>query len=533
MFIEFKDVSFKYYGSDEYVFNQLSFAIEKGSMLAILGHNGSGKSTIAKLMMGLLETTSGDIYIEGEKLTEDNVDVLRKKMGIIFQNPDNQFVGVTVRDDIAFGLENHKIPRKEMIEKIDKYAKLVNMQDFLDENPENLSGGQKQRVAIAGALAMDTDLIIFDESTSMLDPKGTKEIHQMIETLRKTYHKTIISITHNLEEALIADRVIVLNEGKIVLDGTPKEVLKEQTILEASGLKLIDGISLLNRIQDSKLHINKKEEYSKKASYKQLDQVSLNINEKDEFVMIVGHTGSGKSTLVQHMNGLLLATSGRVEVFNINVIRSKKIKLKPVREHVGLVFQFPEYQIFESTVLEDIMFGPKNFGKSKEEAKQLAIQAAHRIGINDEILERSPFTLSGGQMRRVAIAGAMAINPDILILDEPTVGLDPKGKDELMNLLVHMHNETHKTIIMISHDMDIVASYAKRILVMDQGKLIYDGDKEGLFADEEFLRQHNLDLPVISTIAKGLKAKGFIQYDQLPLTKDELYDIIVGGKTNE
>ena len=160
-------------------------------------------------------------------------------MGIIFQNPDNQFVGVTVRDDIAFGLENHKIPRKEMIEKIDKYAKLVNMQDFLDENPENLSGGQKQRVAIAGALAMDTDLIIFDESTSMLDPKGTKEIHQMIETLRKTYHKTIISITHNLEEALIADRVIVLNEGKIVLDGTPKEVLKEQTILEASGLKLI------------------------------------------------------------------------------------------------------------------------------------------------------------------------------------------------------------------------------------------------------------------------------------------------------
>ena len=244
-------------------------------------------------------------------------------------------------------------------------------------------------------------------------------------------------------------------------------------------------------------------------------------------------TGSGKSTLVQHMNGLLLATSGRVEVFNINVIRSKKIKLKPVREHVGLVFQFPEYQIFESTVLEDIMFGPKNFGKSKEEAKQLAIQAAHRIGINDEILERSPFTLSGGQMRRVAIAGAMAINPDILILDEPTVGLDPKGKDELMNLLVHMHNETHKTIIMISHDMDIVASYAKRILVMDQGKLIYDGDKKGLFADEEFLRQHNLDLPVISTIAKGLKAKGFIQYDQLPLTKDELYDIIVGGKTNE
>lgn len=273
--------------------------------------------------------------------------------------------------------------------------------------------------------------------------------------------------------------------------------------------------------------------YSEKASYKQLDNVNLRINEKNEFVMIVGHTGSGKSTLVQHMNGLLLATCGKVEVFNINVIRSKKIKLKPIREHVSLVFQFPEYQIFESTVLEDIMFGPKNFGKSKDEAKELAIKAAHLVGINDDILDRSPFTLSGGQMRRVAIAGAMAIDPDILILDEPTVGLDPKGKDELMNLLVKMHNETHKTIIMISHDMNIVASYAKRILVMDQGKLIYDGNKEELFTDEEFLKAHNLDLPVISTIAKGLKAKGLINYDKLPLTKDELYNIIVGGKTNE
>lgn len=273
--------------------------------------------------------------------------------------------------------------------------------------------------------------------------------------------------------------------------------------------------------------------YSKKASYKQLDNVNLRINEKNEFVMIVGHTGSGKSTLVQHMNGLLLATCGKVEVFNINVIRSKKIKLKPIREHVSLVFQFPEYQIFESTVLEDIMFGPKNFGKSKDEAKELAIKAAHLVGINDDILDRSPFTLSGGQMRRVAIAGAMAIDPDILILDEPIVGLDPKGKDELMNLLVKMHNETHKTIIMISHDMNIVASYAKRILVMDQGKLIYDGNKEELFTDEEFLKAHNLDLPVISTIAKGLKAKGLINYDKLPLTKDELYNIIVGGKTNE
>ena len=218
MKVEFKDVSFKYYSSEENIFEHLSFIIENNGMLAILGHNGSGKSTIAKLIVGLLTPTSGKILIDDEEVNDDTIDRIRQKMGIIFQNPDNQFVGVTVKDDIAFGLENHQIPRKEMIEQIDKYAKLVDMQEYLEYNPENLSGGQKQRVAIAGALAMETELIIFDESTSMLDPKGTKEINQMIYKLKNELNKTIITITHNLEEAVIADRVIVLNNGKIVLD---------------------------------------------------------------------------------------------------------------------------------------------------------------------------------------------------------------------------------------------------------------------------------------------------------------------------
>ena len=248
MKVEFKDVSFKYYSSEEYIFEHLSFIIENNGMLAILGHNGSGKSTIAKLIVGLLTPTSGKILIDDEEVNDDTIDRIRQKMGIIFQNPDNQFVGVTVKDDIAFGLENHQIPRKEMIEQIDKYAKLVDM--HLEYNPENLSGGQKQRVAIAGALAMETELIIFDESTSMLDPKGTKEINQMIYKLKNELNKTIITITHNLEEAVIADRVIVLNNGKIVLDGNPKNVLKEKSVLEASGLKLLDCLDLIDELKN-------------------------------------------------------------------------------------------------------------------------------------------------------------------------------------------------------------------------------------------------------------------------------------------
>lgn len=274
--------------------------------------------------------------------------------------------------------------------------------------------------------------------------------------------------------------------------------------------------------------------YTKKASYKQLDQVSLHIDSEDEFVMILGHTGSGKSTLVQHMNGLLFATGGKVTVFNQNVIKSKKIKLKPIRQHVGLVFQFPEYQIFESTVLKDVMFGPLNFGKSKEEAEKLAKDACHLIGLTDDFLEKSPFNLSGGQMRRVAIAGAIACNPDILILDEPTVGLDPKGKEELMNLLVEIQKQTHKSIIMITHDMNVVARFAKRVIVMNHGKLVYDGDKHQLFENEQLLTKFNLDLPISALLAKELIKKGLLFPTHLPLTKEELLDeIIKGGESNE
>ena len=257
MKIELKDISFSY-EKDVLVLDNLSLTIEEGQMVAILGHNGSGKSTLSKIIMGLLEPKSGEVLVDGVKYEGDEFDKIRDKMGIIFQNPDNQFVGVTVQDDIAFGLENRRVPREEMIERINKYAKVVSMEEYLSTNPENLSGGQKQRVAIAGVLAMETDVIIFDESTSMLDPKGTKEINQMIKMLKEEQNKTIISITHNLEEAVYADRVIVLNGGKIVLDGTPQEVLKEKDTLEASGLKLLDGISIVNELNNSNLN-NKKE----------------------------------------------------------------------------------------------------------------------------------------------------------------------------------------------------------------------------------------------------------------------------------
>ena len=252
MKVRFNNVNFSY-DEESVVLKNFNLTINNGEMVAILGHNGSGKSTIAKIMMGLLEVSSGEIYINDTLVSEETIDQLRLKMGIIFQNPDNQFVGVTVKDDIAFGLENRCMSREQMLQQIDKYIKLLNMEPYLETNPENLSGGQKQRVALAGALAMENELIIFDESTSMLDPLGTKEVIQTIKELKEKQNKTIIVITHNLEEAVFADRVMVINEGKVIISDTPQEVFKNTPLLEACGLVTLEGIEILEEIKKTDL----------------------------------------------------------------------------------------------------------------------------------------------------------------------------------------------------------------------------------------------------------------------------------------
>lgn len=257
MKVRFNNVSFSY-DEESVVLKNFNLSINNGEMVAILGHNGSGKSTIAKIMMGLLEVSSGEIYINDKLLNSDTVEECRNHMSIIFQNPDNQFVGVTVKDDIAFGLENKNLPRDVMEERINKYLRLVSMEEFINQAPEELSGGQKQRVAIAGALAMESELMIFDESTSMLDPKGTKEVNEMIKKIKNEDNKTIIVITHNLEEASYADRIIVLNEGEVVADGTPEDVFKQIDVLEASGLKTMESVSIIHNLKN-KQYKNKKE----------------------------------------------------------------------------------------------------------------------------------------------------------------------------------------------------------------------------------------------------------------------------------
>lgn len=271
--IEIKNLNFSYDQTQDVV-KDVSFVVEKGSYTTLIGHNGSGKSTIAKLIIGLLEKEKGSILIDGEELSLETIEVIRRKIGIVFQNPDNQFIGATVRDDIAFGLENHQVDPSAMDEIIETYAHEVGMSEYLDHEPTRLSGGQKQRVAIAGILSMKPDILILDEATSMLDPEGKEDINKLVKQLHKENNMTILSITHDVEEVLKSDHVIVMYEGRIVKDGTPSEVMKNEEELIRLKLAAPYSIRLANELK--KLGINVKHAWDMEGMVDELCQLLLN-----------------------------------------------------------------------------------------------------------------------------------------------------------------------------------------------------------------------------------------------------------------
>ena len=271
----------------------------------------------------------------------------------------------------------------------------------------------------------------------------------------------------------------------------------------------------------------------KKEIIKALEDINLDISEKGEFIAVVGKTGSGKSTLLKHMNGLQIPTDGSIQIFDYTITKkkNKNPKMKKIRKRVGYVFQFPEYQLFEETVLKDIMFAPINFGFTREEAKEKAISIMKLLNI-EKLADKSPFNISGGQMRRVAIAGILSYDPDIILLDEPTRGLDPKGANDIMELFYKLHVETNKTIIMISHDMDIVYKYANRIIVLNDAKLVYDGDKVKLF-ETDIYKDNHLTKPEVLKLIDYLNEKLHLNISYEHYDLDDLLKYLEGGDINE
>ena len=537
---------------------EVNLDIEPGQFIAILGHNGSGKSTLAKHMNAILVPSGGTMWVDGKDTKEEeNLWDVRQTAGMVFQNPDNQIIGTVVEEDVGCGPENLGVPTEEIWQRVEKSLSAVGMIEYRHHSPNKLSGGQKQRVAIAGVVAMCPKCIVLDEPTAMLDPNGRKEVLRTVEELRKREHVTVILITHYMEEVIGADRVIVMDQGHVVMDGTTREIFSQVELLKkyrldvpqvtmlAHGLKqrgldIKEGILTTNELIEAlekagdwrqnqkKTYVGhaetvvKKEKkenpilklehieyvYSSGTAYEKraLKDINLDIYE-GEFVGVIGHTGSGKSTMIQHLNGLMKATSGAL-YYNGENIYDEKYNLRQLRNNVGLVFQYPEHQLFEIDVLTDVCFGPKNQELTEEECKKRAIEALELVGLSEKYYDTSPFDLSGGQKRRVAIAGVLAMRPKVLVLDEPTAGLDPKGRDEILDQIAYLQKERNLTVILVSHSMEDIAKYVDRIVVMNKGRKMYDGEPKEVFAHYKELEKVGLAAPQVTYIMHALSEKG-------------------------
>ncbi|MCR4744942.1 MAG: energy-coupling factor transporter ATPase [Lachnospiraceae bacterium] len=571
-----KDLAFEYIRRDEEgnvegitrAIDGVTLNIKAGEFVAVLGGNGSGKSTFAKHINALLYPTEGNVYVDGkDTAAAENTWDIRQTAGMIFQNPDNQIIGNIVEEDVGFGPENMGVPTDEIWQRVEEALQVVGMKKYAKHSPNKLSGGQKQRVAIAGVVAMHPKCIIMDEPTAMLDPEGRYEVIRAARALNSVEKVTVILITHYMEEVINASRVVVMDHGKVVMMGTPREIfsnvdqLRELRLdvpqvttlgwyLRKDGLPIKKGILSVKELSDALLEIkksnftlpdsalmnarkelleenNRRENRSRAEdkpllildhiSYvysagsneeiKALDDVSFTIK-KGEFIGLIGHTGSGKSTLVQHLNGLNKATSGTV-YFKGEDIYEKGYDMRKLRSKVGLVFQYPEHQLFEETVFKDVCFGPLNMGLSKKDAELAAFDALRAVRFPEEYFYSSPFELSGGQKRRIAIAGVIAMKPEILVLDEPTAGLDPKGRDEILGLIKDLHEKQNITVVLVSHSMEDVANYAERIVAVDNGKIIMDGSPREVFKHYKELEKVGLAAPQVTYIMNELKDKGF------------------------
>ena len=610
--IECRGVSFSYDGAVP-ALDGVDLNIEDGEFFCILGGNGSGKSTFAKHLNALLQPDAGTVCVNGMDASDPElVYDIRSTAGMVFQNPDDQLVATLVEDDVAFGPENLGVESAQIAQRVREALKAVGLVGFERHETHALSGGQKQRVALAGVLAMEPRVLILDEASSMLDPRGHKGLMKACHALHDR-GMTIVMITHFMEEASEADRVAVFRAGRVAMLGTPEEILTRadelaqlnldmpascclgmelrakgvpvhaqvrevdmvaeiaQTYAERSGAgtvgqspapqsEIVGGtvsasneddvpepvIELSHVSYSYSLSARERRRWRKRSavadkSNKQalwgndpsspwaLRDVSLTVR-RGEFLGLAGHTGSGKSTLVQHLNGLIRPQEGSVRALGLDL--SNKKDAAAVKAKVGVVFQYPERQLFAETVAQDVAFGPHNLGLSQAEVARRVETSLSRVGLDlSTVGDKSPFELSGGQQRRVAFAGVLAMEPEVLVLDEPMAGLDPAARRDFLELIDRLHRDG-LTVVMVSHSMDDLANCCDRIVVMNEGAVFAEGTPEQVFAHADELKSIGLGVPAAQRMALALAEAG------VPLRRgglytveslaDELADLLIG-----
>lgn len=471
-----RNICFSYDDGKTWTLNNLSLTINPGERVAIVGLNGSGKSTLAKIIAGLTAPDSGYVTLCGEKVFENTTACAesyknaRKYIGALFQSPEDQIITTITEEDVAFGLENLQFPQKAMYKRISEALKTVHMEDKRYADPSTMSGGQQQRVALASAIAMNSKLLVLDEPTSMLDSFARKDVDALFDNLHKN-GTTIVQITHNFEECKRANRILLLENGIL------KEVSFNGLKTYFSNIELANNhvtkISENKNLTDSRFKENKSDlaveisgltvKYDK-TSPAVIDDYSLTVK-SGEIVAIMGENGCGKSTLAKTMCGLLKANSGNITVHGISVRgKTSRIIRQKLHQTIGYVMQLPEQQLFADTVRNDVAYGPKNFGLKDSALKERVDETLRLLNL-ENLAEKSPFALSGGQQRLVAIAGVLACKPRVLVLDEPTAGLDFEAALRIRKILGMLHNQG-VTIILITHNLQEAENLGARLVTL-------------------------------------------------------------------
>ena len=537
--IRLDHVSFSYAGHAEPALRDISLRMRRGEMVVVMGATGAGKTTLAKCLNRTVPafqsgTLTGDVAILGTLLRDETVGDLAGVVGLVSQDFEAQLFATNVVQEIAFGMEQLGVPPDEMRRRVPRVLETVGLAGFERRDPSTLSGGEKQRLAIAATLALQPTILVFDEPTTDLDPLGKLEIFTVLATMRQ-HGYTLVVVEHEIAAAEKADRLVILSEGRIVADDRPDRVFAQVDFLEAHGVRPPDVNRIAARLQiepaprsieeadaairtqlvtsERALHATtlpardahpqpatlplvraEQVEFQYESGAPALRGVSLAVH-GGEFVALIGQNGSGKTTLAKHLNGLLRPRRGQVLLHDVDM---RTLPLNHVASDVGYVFQNPDHQIFAATVTEEVAFGPRNFGLSRAETEErlhAALDAVGLLGFEEE----DPFLLSKGHRQRLAVASLLALRPRLLILDEPTTGLDYREQRRMMELLARLHAQG-MAIMMITHSPWVVAEYAQRGVLMREGRIQFDGALRALFAEEKLLEEAHFCAPDVTRL---------------------------------
>ncbi|MDU5229125.1 MAG: ABC transporter ATP-binding protein [Anaerococcus sp.] len=543
--IKFENFTFKYKSQQEPTLKNINFKARKGEKIVIIGPSGSGKSTMAKAINSQIPNTfvgdiKGKVTILDKDIENSSIFDISLLVGSVLQDTDGQFVGLTVLEDIAFSLENDNVCQEKMIEIVKMWANNLSIVSLLDHKPNEISGGQKQRVSLAGVLVSETPILLLDEPLANLDPASGLATMRLVDELNKKYNYTVIVIEHRLEEALNLnpDRILVVNEGEILKDDSPSAILKSDILakigvrkplyinaLEYAAIDLsriqnlgsFDNITLSKNDKDmlkswaDKINIIDSS-YKKEAILKVKDlsfaydgynpilkDVNFTIN-KGDVLSIVGQNGAGKSTLAKLLCGFLRPSRGQIL---LNDTDTKNLSIKQIAEKIGYVLQNPNAMISKTNVSEEVGFGLKLRGASKEEIDFKTEKVLKICGLFP--FRNWPISaLSYGQKRRVSIASILILNPEILILDEPTSGQDYRHYTEIMEFIHKLNKDYNLTILMISHDMHLIQEYTQRSLVFAETGLLADTSPKTLFSDVDLLEKASLAETSLSKLARAI-----------------------------